>query len=153
MQAILLSPMAGASDCVTASPHDTHMIPLIEFYPDLQLCQRDARWMHLKTLSPHASLRLAIPTCSALSVAHNQHSCCPFLFYQVSLCQIPSRLSPRSYFPFISTYPRSLIHAEKNPLRATIILFDSFFLALAAVALGIRIVSREKQGHHLCLND
>ena len=48
---------------------------------------------------------------------------------------------------------RSLIQAEKNPLGVTVLVLDSFFLFLAAVALAIRITSRKIQGLQLCLND
>ena len=50
-------------------------------------------------------------------------------------------------------YRRSLIQAEKNPLGVTVLVLDSFFLFLAAVALAIRITSRKIQGLQLCLND
>lgn len=54
---------------------------------------------------------------------------------------------------FTIMYPRSLVNKEKNPLGITVIVLDSFFLALAAVALAVRVSSRRIQGHQLCLND
>ena len=48
---------------------------------------------------------------------------------------------------------RSLFQPEKDRLGVAVIVLDSIFLALAAVALAIRIASRKIQGLQLCLND
>ena len=50
-------------------------------------------------------------------------------------------------------YRTSVIQPEKNPLGVTVLVLDSLFLFLAAVALAIRITSRKLQGLQLCFND
>ena len=64
-----------------------------------------------------------------------------------------SRLPPKIHRSLVTMYRTSVIQAEKNPLGVTVLVLDSLFLFLAAVALAIRITSRKIQGLQLCFND
>lgn len=50
-------------------------------------------------------------------------------------------------------FERGLITTHGNDMGIAVVVLDTLFLGLAAVAIGIRLWSRKIQNHGLALND